>query len=131
MSIREVFKNEMNGGVLRILAVVGNYKQPRIVKRNKRLQRRRLHVHALLREMVYRTRHYRSTSRTHVLAVMRVGATFESFESSEKGPNEQENRSTTAPCPIPGSSSGATSGNVEESEDDPSVHLPDGHMDRS
>ncbi|KAK9114777.1 hypothetical protein Syun_021574 [Stephania yunnanensis] len=39
--------------------------------------------------------------------------------------------STTAQCSVPGSSSGATDGNEEENEDDPSAPLPGGPIDRS
>ncbi|KAK9082865.1 hypothetical protein Scep_029336 [Stephania cephalantha] len=77
------------------------------------------------KEMVYRTRHYRSTSGTY------WGATSESSEFREKGPSNEENRSTTAECPVPESSSGATGGNVEEREDDPFAPLPGGPIDRS
>ncbi|KAK9119301.1 hypothetical protein Scep_017394 [Stephania cephalantha] len=59
------------------------------------------------------------------------GATSESSKSREKCPTDEENRSITAEWPIPKSISGATGGNVEEMEDDPSAHLPGGPIDRS
>ncbi|KAK9104705.1 hypothetical protein Scep_021549 [Stephania cephalantha] len=52
------------------------------------------------------------------------GATSESSESREKGPTDEENKSTTAKWPVPKSTSGATGGNVEERKDDPSATLP-------
>ncbi|KAK9125839.1 hypothetical protein Scep_014685 [Stephania cephalantha] len=77
----------------------------------------------------YRKEKYKATKKE--VARVRSRATSESSESREKGPRDEENRITTAERPVPGSSSGATGGNVEEREHDPSVPLPGGPIDRS
>ncbi|KAK9167302.1 hypothetical protein Scep_002493 [Stephania cephalantha] len=80
--------------------------------------------------MLYKTRHHKSTSGTYCDDESDED-TSKSSESREKGPIDEENRSTTAEWPVPESTSGGTGGNIEEREDDPSAPLPGGPIDRS